>query len=126
MNWKIEFNYGVPILDKTNISLSELKNGGKVAVSIDVENIGEYDCKETVQLYIHDPVAQMMRPIRELKGFKKPLILKGQSENVEFELGFEDLGYYLANGDYIVEKGEIEIFIGPNCLTENKTVLVIN
>ncbi|MBQ3057497.1 MAG: glycoside hydrolase family 3 C-terminal domain-containing protein [Clostridia bacterium] len=121
-----EFNYGVPILDKTNISLSELKNGGKVAVSIDVENIGEYDCKETVQLYIHDPVAQMMRPIRELKGFKKPLILKGQSEKVEFELGFEDLGYYLANGDYIVEKGEIEIFIGPNCLTENKTVLVIN
>lgn len=120
-----KFNYGKPVAEKDNISLEELKNGGKFNISIDVENVGEYTCKETVQLYIHDPVAQMMRPLRELKAFKKFEILKGTNVNVNFELGYEDLGFYLANGEYIVEKGEIEVYIGSDCLTDNKIILTI-
>lgn len=119
------FSYSKPVLNKDSISSEELQKGSKITVSVDVENTGEYDGKETVQLYIHDPVAQMMRPLRELKAFKKLKILKNANVNVNFELGYEDLGFYLSNGEYIVEKGEIEVYIGADCLTENKIILTI-
>lgn len=121
-----KFNYGNIELEKENISSEELKEGCKVKVSVDIENVGDYDAKETVQLYIHDPAAQMMRPMRELKAFNKVEILKGQTKKVQFELGYEDLGYYLSNGEYIVEKGKIEIFVGSDCLTKNKVVLMVS
>lgn len=120
-----EFEFSNLKSDKESISLEELKNGGKITVSVDVKNTGDFDAKETVELYIHDVVAKMMRPLRELKAFKKLEILKGQTENVQFELGFEDLGFYLANGDYIAEKGKIEIYVGSDCLTEKRIVLTI-
>lgn len=119
------FKVGDIVLSNESISLEELEKGKKVTISVDVRNIGEFDAKETVQLYIHDPVARMMRPMRELKGFKKVEIKKGDTEKVELQLGYEELGFYLSNGDYIVEKGVIEIFVGANCLTENKTILKI-
>lgn len=121
-----EFEYSNIRLSKDKISLDNLKNGGKIKISIDVKNSGEYDAKETVQLYIHDKIAQMMRPLRELKAFEKTEILKGQIKTIEFELGYDELGYYLPDGEYIAEKGEIEIFVGSNCLTENKIVLTID
>ena len=121
-----EFKDGDIAVKEKEISLDELKSGKKFNISLEVANIGEYDAKETVQLYIHDPVASMMRPIRELKGFNKVLIEANETANVEFELGYEELGYYLASGEYIVEKGEIEVYIGSDCLTENKTVITIS
>ena len=120
-----EFKYSKPSFSNKQISINDLKNGQKVKVSVNVINVGKYDSKETVQLYIHDPVATMMRPLRELKAFKKVFIPSGQSKTVEFEIGFEDLGYYLSNGEYIVENGVIEIFVGSDCLTNNEMLLNI-
>ena len=121
-----KFDYKNLRIEDNELSLDELKNGKKFKVLVDVENKGDFDAKETVQLYIHDVFASMMRPIRELKAFEKIEIKKGETKTVEFNLGFEDLGYYLESGEYIAEKGEIEIFVGENCLTENKVVLNIN
>ena len=66
-----------------------------------------------------------MRPYRELKDYRKIFIAKNTSENVEFEIGYDDLGYYLPDGSYTVEKGAFEIFIGENCLTNNKLDLKV-
>lgn len=120
-----EFKYSEIVCKQSEISLDELKNGKKFSLCVDVKNVGKYDGKEVVQLYIRDKFASMMRPIRELKGFKKPLIKKGETEKITFELGYDELGFYLANGDYVVEKGEIEVYIGENALTERKTVINI-
>ena len=120
-----EFEYSDIALDKQEISLEDLLGGKSVLASVDIKNTGDYDAKETVQLYIHDPVAKMMRPLKELKAFRKSEIKKGEKKTVCFELGYEDFGYYLSNGEYIVEKGKIEIFIGKDCLTQNKTVINI-
>lgn len=121
-----KFDYKNLRIEDNELSLDELKNGKKFKVLVDVENKGDFDAKETVQLYIHDVFASMMRPIRELKAFEKIEIKKGETKTVEFNLGFEDLGYYLESGEYIAEKGEIEIFVGENCLTDRKIVLNIN
>lgn len=115
-----EFKYADIKASKNRISLDALKSGKKAEFSIEIKNIGDFDAKETVQLYIRDKVASLMRPIRELKQFKKPFIKKGESVVLTFLLGYEELGFYDENGEYLLEKGEFDIFIGENCLTENK------
>jgi len=61
-----------------------------------------------------------MRPIRELKDYKKVFIKQNETVTVNFELGYDKLGFYNENGEYIVEKGEFEIYVGENCFTKNK------
>ena len=68
----------------------------------------------------------MMRPIKELKGFKKVLIEKGESLSVAFEIGYDELGFFTPGGEYTVEPGEFDIYIGENSLTERKTTVRIN
>lgn len=119
------FEYGEPVAENSSIELEKIKNGEKFQIFVDVKNVGEYDAKETVQLYIRDPIASMMRPIRELKAFQKLLISKGESKKIKFELGYDDLGYYLPNGKYTLEKGEIEIYVGCDCLASGKTVITV-
>ncbi len=108
------------------ISVRDLNVGKKVKVYVTVKNIGDFDVKETAQLYIRTPVAQMMRPIRELKGFKKVLLTKGEEKTLCFEIGFEELGYYLASGEYVIDKGVRQIFVGENCLTDSMIEIVID
>lgn len=120
-----EFEYKNLNVDKESIKLEDLKQGEKFKVSIDLSNIGEFDGKETVELYIRDKFASIMRPMRELKGYKKVFIKQNETQNVEFELGYESLGFYLENGEYTVEKGEFEIYVGENCLTKNVITITV-
>lgn len=119
------FDYSGVECKTGKISLSDIKEGKKLCVSVNVTNTGKTDGKETVQLYIRDVCASLMRPIRELKGFKKTEIKAGETKKVSFELGFDNLGYYDGTGNYVVEKGTIEIYIGKNCLTDNGTKIEI-
>ena len=120
-----EFKYSDLLVDKNEISLEELKQGESFNISVNVRNVGEFDGKEIVQLYIRDKVASIMRPIRELKGYKKVFIKHNEAEKVEFGVGYESLGFYNENGEYLVEKGEFEIYVGENCLTANKILIKI-
>ncbi|MBQ3547419.1 MAG: glycoside hydrolase family 3 C-terminal domain-containing protein [Clostridia bacterium] len=121
-----KFEYKNLSADKELISLDSLKLGGKINVSVDVSNIGEYDGKEVVQLYIRDKVASIIRPIRELKGYKKVFLKLGETQTVHFELSYKDLGFYNENGEYLVEKGVFEIYVGENCLTKNIITVKVN
>ena len=100
---------------------ADLKNGKKFEISVDVKNIGERDGKEVVECYIHDTISRMTRPLRELKGFEKVLIAKGETAHITFELGFEELGYYDADGTFDVEPGAFEVYTGKNCIDVDKT-----
>ena len=54
-----------------------------------------------------------------------PFIKKCEAITLQFELGYDKLGFYNENGDYVVEKGEFEIFVGDNCFTNNKVVISV-
>lgn len=118
-----KFAYGNIICGERSLSLDDLRRGKEFTVSVTVENIGDRDGKEVVELYIHDKVAKMMRPLRELKAFRKILVKKGEKNVVSFDLGYHDLGYYLASGEYTLEAGEFEIFVGGDCLTDRHIVI---
>ena len=120
-----EYEYGDVEVDTTAIELGKLKLGDSFKVAVKVKNVGERSGKETVQLYVRDLVASMMRPLRELKGFEKIELKAGEEKEVVFEVGAKSLGFYNSSGDYVIERGKFEIYVGNCCLTENKVVVEV-
>jgi len=111
------FGYG---LSYTTFSYGKMQcpsafdDKGFLPVSVDVTNTGNYDGEEIVQLYVADKVASMVRPVKELKGFQKVFIPKGQTKRVEFKLNVKDLGFWNNLMQYVVEPGTFEIMVGTN------------
>ncbi|MFN8429504.1 MAG: beta-glucosidase BglX [Spirosomataceae bacterium] len=103
------FQYGDLKLDKASITENQ-----KIKVSVDVKNTGNYDGEEVVQLYIRDLVGSVARPVKELKGFEKVLIRKGETKTVNFEIGVEDLKFYNTDLKWVAEKGDFQVMVGTN------------
>ena len=116
-----KFEYSAPECDKAEIDYESLMAGEKLTVSVRVKNVGERSGKEVVQLYIRDPKASVMRPLRELKSFKKVEISAGEEKVITFELGAESLGFYKPSGSYVVERGAFEIYVGASSIDTQKT-----
>lgn len=100
----------------SNLKISDCnpKKNDTITVSVTVKNVGKYDGEETVQLYIRDIVASSVRPIKELKGFKKVFIKKGEKLTVNIPLDINALGFYDRNLNYVVESGEFLVMVGSN------------
>lgn len=103
------FKYGKPVL-----SASEMKADGSITLSVDVTNTGNYDGTEVVQLYIRDLVASVSRPVKELKGFERINLKKGETKTVKFTITASDLKFYNQNLDYILEPGYFDVMVGTN------------
>ncbi len=114
-----EFKYGKAKVECDRITLEDIENGKTFKVSVEVENVGDYDGKETVQCYVRDCVSSMTRPVRELKAFEKIFLKKGESQTVVFEIGKEELGFWRRDSRFAVEKGKFIIWTGENSYTKN-------
>ena len=114
---RFPFGYG---LSYTKFNISNLKlsanelaiNGGKLAVTVNVENVGDYDGEEVVQLYVRDLFGCVVRPVKELKGFKKLFLKKGENQSVTFNITPSDLKFYNDEVKFINEAGDYELFVG--------------
>ncbi|MES1172528.1 MAG: glycoside hydrolase family 3 N-terminal domain-containing protein [Bacteroidota bacterium] len=87
---------------------------GKVTVTVTVSNTGKRAADEVVQLYVHDLVSSVTRPVQELKGFRRVHLAAGQSTRVEFPLHPGDLSFINERMQRIVEPGTFEIMAGGN------------
>ncbi|HMJ45866.1 MAG TPA: beta-glucosidase BglX [Ferruginibacter sp.] len=103
------FEYGNIRINKTVINSTE-----KLEAMVNLKNTGNYDGEEVVQLYIRDMVASITRPVKELKGFQKIFLKKGESREVKFSVGVNELMFYNQDGKQIFEPGEFKLFIGTN------------
>ena len=81
-------------------------------VSVTVSNTGKLAGEEVVQLYLNDPVASIVRPIKELKGFEKIRLESGASKIVTLSLSEQELGFYNHNYDLVVEPGTFNVMVG--------------
>lgn len=117
------FGYGLgyTTFDYSEVRLSrpEATVGDAVEASVTVTNTGERAGSEVVQLYIHDPVAGITRPVKELKGFEKLTLAPGESREVRFEVTPTMLSFPDPDGHRHLEPGMFRIFIGPNSETVN-------
>ncbi|WP_417875784.1 beta-glucosidase BglX [Winogradskyella sediminis] len=116
------FGYGLSYttFDYSNLNLNTNTIGmdGSVEVSVEVTNSGDYDGKEVVQLYIRDVVGSVTRPLKELKGFQKVEIKKGETKTVTFNLTVEDLKFYNSDLDFVAEPGKFHVFVGTDSTTK--------
>ena len=116
------FGYGLSYtsFDYENLKLdtSSINMDGEINVSVEVTNSGDYDGKEVVQLYIRDLVGSVTRPVKELKGFQKVEIKKGETQNITFKISVEDLKFYNSELDFVAEPGQFQVFVGTNSDTK--------
>ena len=85
-----------------------------VEVSVDVTNTSDLAGEEVVQFYIRDHYASAMRPMKELKGFKKVKLLAGETKTVTFIVNWETLAFYGADEVFKAEPGMFDFMIGAN------------
>ena len=112
------FGYGLSYTSFTysdmSVSNTNPKGNQTVQVSVNLKNSGNYDGAEVVQLYIRDLVGSITRPVKELKGFQKVFLKKGESKKVTFNITPEDLKFYNNALKYDWEEGEFDMMIGTN------------
>ena len=123
------FGYG---LSYTTFEVSDIHldrtwmdTSGQIEAEVTVKNTGNCTGTETLQLYIHDIAASVVRPVRELKDFKKVTLRPGEEKKVVFTITEQQLLFLTENGIYESEAGEFEIFIGKDSLTDNKASFVL-
>ena len=97
------------------ISSKTIAADGTIEVSINVKNTGSVAGKEIVQLYIGDDKASVVRPAKELKGFKKVSLNPGETKTVKFTISANDLKFYdETKGEWIAEPGTFKAYIGAS------------
>jgi beta-glucosidase len=113
-----EFGYGLSYttfqISAPRLSSVQMQANGTITVSADVRNIGPRTGDEVVQLYLHDPVASIVQPVRRLRGFDRVTLRPGESNTVTFTLGAPDVGFYDNSGKFRVEPGRIDTYVGDS------------
>ncbi|HDZ04274.1 hypothetical protein LCGC14_0239740 [marine sediment metagenome] len=107
------FEYSDLVVEKKKITQDELVN-----ISVTVKNTGDYDGEEVVQLYLKDEVRSITPPVRELKGFKKIFLKKGETKTVSLTLYANDLKFYNSNLQFVSEPGKFVVFVGSDSTAE--------
>lgn len=117
--WKNLFVFGEG-LSYTTFRYSDLKIEPRnitpdqiATVTVKVENTGQCEGDDVVQLYIRQDFTSLVRPVKELKGFKRITLKVGEQQTVSFTLGFEHLKFWKAQR-WVIEPGEIKIMIGSS------------
>lgn len=98
----------------SNLKLSsdKMNDESEIEVSVDIKNIGKMDAKEVVQLYIADKTGTPERPLKELQGFKKISLKKGETKTVKFLINKRSLTYYREDmREWWAKSGEYEVLI---------------
>jgi beta-glucosidase len=104
-----EFRYG-----DLSQSTQSVGPGERIDISISIENTGGGASDEVVQLYVRDPVASIARPVLELRGFKRIELGAGQRKRVTFSLTHEQLAFWSPKGQWLIEAGRIDFWIGAS------------
>lgn len=106
------FRYG-----DVKLSSGKLKGDETLTVTCDITNVGNCDASEVVQLYIRDRVASLIRPVRELKGFKKVFMKAGETHTVSFQLSASDLAFWYDAKVKKAEAGEFLVWVSTDSQT---------
>lgn len=114
----LPFGYGLSYtsFEYSNLRLDakEIHQGETISATVTVTNTGDYDGEEVVQLYLRDVVRSITPPQRQLKGFQKVFLKKGERKEVTITLSPDDLKFYNAQLDFVSEPGEFEVFMGTD------------
>lgn len=123
------FGYGLSYttfaISDVVLDQNEMDKNGRIAAKVTVKNTGDAAGCEVVQLYIRDDYSDVVRPVKELKGFRKVELAPGEEQEVTFYITEEDLRYYRLDGTFGSEPGTFTVMIGNSSTTENSAVFTL-
>lgn len=126
----VAFGHGLTYtsFERTNLSVTpEHGTQGVITASVEVRNTGRRAGTDVVQLYAHDPVASVTRPVAQLVAFTRVDLEPGQCARVTFEVPTTRVSFSDRDLVRVVEPGELQLWVGPDCATretEATTTLV--
>jgi len=103
------FDYSGLVLSSKSMTPNE-----KIHLSFTLKNTGNYDGEEVVQVYLKDRVGSVVRPIQELKDFRKLMLKAGESKLIEFDSAAEKLSFYNNDLQWVAEPGVFDLMIGSS------------
>jgi beta-glucosidase len=112
-------------LSAPRLSQQTIKPDGTVDVGVDVKNTGARAGDAVVQLYIHERVSSVTRPVKELRGFQRVTLAPGESRTLTFHLDQHSLWFWNKDMKRVVEPGDFEIMTGSNSTDLKTTVLSV-
>ena len=115
------FGYGLSYTSYEYSDLRVSETADALDISVKVRNAGERDGRETVQLYMQDVAATLVRPVKELKGFEKVSLAAGEVKEIRFRLEKKDMGFFDNDRNYRLEDGLFRIYAGgssSDCLMQ--------
>lgn len=108
------FGYGLSYTTFAYRDLSAEEKADRIEIKVKVANTGDRAGVEIAQLYMQDVAASLVRPVRELKGYKRVELKEGEEKEVTFALDKKDMGFYDNSGKYRLEDGVFRIYAGAN------------
>ncbi|HEY3974634.1 MAG TPA: glycoside hydrolase family 3 N-terminal domain-containing protein [Candidatus Sulfotelmatobacter sp.] len=123
------FGYGLSYtqfhFDNVRVEPTSIRPAASTKVSVDITNTGNRAGDEVAQLYIHQRVASVTRPVMELRGFKRVSLAPGQKVTVDFTLTPEDLSLIDVNMNRVVEPGIFDLMVGPSSVETSSIPLEV-
>lgn len=112
------FGYGLSYAQfeyrNIEVTSSHIHLGDTIEISAELANVGDYEAEDVAQLYVRDLVANVTRPVRELKGFQKIRLKPGESRTITFQIHADDLSFFDRTMQRIAEPGRFHVWIGGN------------
>ena len=119
------FGYGLSYttFSISNVSApSSVSRNGTMTVTAKVTNTGSVAGADVAQLYIHESDTAILQPVEKLEGFQRTQLLSpGQSQTVTFTLGRQNLGYYNNNGQFELDPGTFDLWVGDSSTADQGT-----
>jgi len=123
------FGYGLSYtqfrFDNVRVEPKSIRPGGSAKVSVDITNTGNRAGDEVAQLYVHQRVASITRPVMQLRGFKRVSLEPGQKITVDFTVTPEDLSLIDVNMNRVVEPGIFDFLVGDSSVGTDKVALEV-
>jgi beta-glucosidase len=107
-------SYGRFVYDALSVTPDRVATDGVITISAEIVNEGERAGEEVVQLYLHDLVRSVTRPVQQLMGFARLALAPGERKRVRFELHASQLAFHDAKLARVVEPGAVEVMIGAS------------
>jgi beta-xylosidase len=112
------FGYGLSYttfrFENLRVEPAQISAGGTAKVSVEVSNTGSRDGEEVPQLYIHQKIASVTRPVMQLKGFQRIMLRAGEKKTVAFTITPDTLSMLDTDMHKVVEPGIFEVMVGPS------------
>jgi beta-glucosidase len=114
------FSVGSPQLSSTSVSPN-----GQLRVTVPVTNSGSTAGTDVVQLYLHQDYTSILQPVRKLEGFQRVTLNPGQTKTVTFTLSRPNFGFYDDQGNFVIEPGQIHLWVGDSSVGGNETTFTV-